>query len=70
MDVLKVPHHGSAHQDDRLLQGLGASLALVSVGKDNDYGHPSARTLALLRAAGAEVHRTDLEGDLAVVPGT
>jgi competence protein ComEC len=69
VDVLKVPHHGSAHQDDRLLQGLGASLALVSVGKDNDYGHPSPRTLAVLRAAGAQVHRTDLEGDLAVVAG-
>ncbi|GAA1918450.1 ComEC/Rec2 family competence protein [Nocardioides marmoribigeumensis] len=69
VDVIKVPHHGSAHQDDRLLQGLGASLGLVSVGEDNDYGHPSARTLALLRAAGTQVHRTDLEGDLAVVPG-
>jgi competence protein ComEC len=69
VDVLKVPHHGSAHQDDRLLQSLGASLALVSVGEDNDYGHPSGRTMALLRAAGAQVHRTDTEGDLAVVPG-
>ncbi len=69
VDVLKVPHHGSVHQDDRLLQGLDASLALVSVGEGNDYGHPAARTLALLRAAGAQVHRTDLEGDLAVVAG-
>jgi competence protein ComEC len=69
VDVLKVPHHGSAHQDDGLLQGLGASLALVSVGEGNDYGHPSPRTLSLLRAAGAVVHRTDLEGDLAVVAG-
>jgi competence protein ComEC len=69
VDVLKVPHHGSDHQDDGLLQGLGASVALVSVGEDNDYGHPSGRTLAVLRAAGAQVHRTDLEGDLAVVAG-
>ncbi len=69
IDVLKVPHHGSAHQDDRLLQGLGAAEALVSVGEGNDYGHPAPRTLALLRAAGADVHRTDLEGDLAVLPG-
>ena len=69
VDVLKVPHHGSTHQDDRLLQGLGATLALVSVGEGNDYGHPAARTLAVLRAAGMQVHRTDLEGDLAVVAG-
>ena len=69
VDVLKVPHHGSAHQDDDLLQALRPRLALVSVGADNDYGHPSPRTLAVLRAAGAVVHRTDREGDLAVVVG-
>lgn len=67
VDVLKVPHHGSAHQDDDLLRSLEARVALVSVGADNDYGHPSPRTVSLLRSAGAQVHRTDLEGDLAVV---
>lgn len=69
LDVLKVPHHGSAHQDPAFLDAVRARVVLTSVGEDNDYGHPAARTLALLRAAGAEVHRTDLEGDLAVVPG-
>lgn len=67
VDVLKVPHHGSRYQDPRLLSGLGARLALVSVGEDNDYGHPAAPTLAELEQAGAVVRRTDEHGDIAVV---
>lgn len=67
VDVLKVPHHGSSHQDERWLASLHPELALVSVGADNDYGHPDARLVDRLTGAGAEVHRTDEEGDLAVV---
>ncbi|MXG91054.1 MBL fold metallo-hydrolase [Nocardioides sp. YIM 123512] len=67
VDVLKMPHHGSPHQDEDWLVSLEASVVLVSVGADNDYGHPAASALDPLRAAGAEVHRTDQEGDLAVL---
>ncbi len=66
-DVLKVPHHGSAHQDDAFLAAVGARVALVSVGAGNDYGHPSARTLSTLARAGAHSFRTDLDGDIAVL---
>jgi competence protein ComEC len=66
VDVLKVPHHGSRHQDLDLLLGLRARLALVSVGADNDYGHPSTDLLAALTATGAQVRRTDLDGDVLV----
>ncbi|VXB23880.1 ComEC/Rec2 family competence protein [Nocardioides sp. AX2bis] len=69
VDVLKVPHHGSAYQDLDWLTGLAAGTALVSVGADNDYGHPAPDVLSTLEAAGTAVHRTDEEGDLAVVPG-
>ncbi|MEO5710406.1 MAG: ComEC/Rec2 family competence protein [Nocardioidaceae bacterium] len=65
-DVLKVPHHGSRYQDPDLLAGLGARLAVVSVGRENDYGHPAESTLALLRRAGMLVERTDEDGDVAV----
>jgi competence protein ComEC len=65
--VLKVPHHGSRYQDPDLLTGLGARLAVVSVGAENDYGHPAGSTLALLRHAGMTVERTDRDGDVAVV---
>ena len=67
VDVLKVPHHGSRYQEEPWLLGLGARLAVVSVGADNDYGHPSAQTLAPLEAAGLDVFRTDLDGDIAVI---
>ena len=67
VDVLKVPHHGSRYQDTRLLADLGARLALVPVGADNDYGHPSPDTLTALRDAGATVRRSDEHGDVAVV---
>jgi len=67
VDVLKVPHHGSRYQDEEFLDSLGARLAVVSVGAENDYGHPAAVTLAHLAAAGMQVLRTDEDGDVAVV---
>ena len=66
-DVLKVPHHGSLYQDPDFLRAVGADVAVVSVGADNDYGHPADETLRLLRRAGTRTHRTDLEGDVAVL---
>jgi competence protein ComEC len=68
-DVLKVAHHGSSKQDADLVGALGARLAVISVGVDNDYGHPAPSTLRLLREAGMQVRRTDLDGDVAVVVG-
>ncbi|WP_157973957.1 ComEC/Rec2 family competence protein, partial [Desertihabitans aurantiacus] len=65
-DVLKVPHHGSGHQDPDLLTGTGARLAVVSAGRDNDYGHPAARTLDVLHGAGMRVLRTDEQGAVAL----
>lgn len=67
VDVLKMPHHGSAHQDEEWLVSLRPQVVLVSVGADNDYGHPARSALDPLSAAGAQVARTDLDGDLAVV---
>ncbi|MEU4015557.1 ComEC/Rec2 family competence protein [Microbacterium sp. NPDC028030] len=61
-DVVKVAHHGSADQDPGLYQALHARAALVSVGLDNDYGHPRAETLDLLEASGSHVLRTDRQG--------
>ncbi|SFL00935.1 competence protein ComEC [Geodermatophilus ruber] len=65
-DVLKVPHHGSADADRGFLAATGARVALLSVGADNPYGHPTARVLSWLAREGMRVHRTDAEGDLAV----
>ncbi|MDG9719162.1 ComEC/Rec2 family competence protein [Streptomyces sp. DH24] len=66
VDVLKVAHHGSAHQDPDLMRRAAPRLALISAGADNSYGHPAPSTLAALRAGGAVVLRTDRDGALAV----
>ena len=66
-DVVKTPHHGSANISPALMEAIRAPVGIVSVGADNDYGHPSATQLSLLRRLGYAVYRTDLRGDIAVV---
>ncbi len=69
VDVLKVAHHGSANRDDALLAFVRAPVAVVSVGADNDYGHPASSTLSALAGDGYRVYRTDVAGDVAVRKG-
>ena len=63
IDVLKVAHHGS---DDAglgaLLDRTAPKLAVISVGEDNPYGHPTPGTLATLAQHGIRILRTDLDG--------
>lgn len=65
VEILKVPHQGAATSDPAWLAGTGASAAVVSVGP-NTYGHPSDDLLDGLAAAGMEVRRTDIEGDVVI----
>lgn len=67
VDVVKVPHHGSRKQDPSYATITTPVLALVSVGVNNDYGHPDPGTLRQYAAIGATVGRTDTAGDLAVL---
>jgi competence protein ComEC len=66
VDVYKVAHHGSSNRDDRLLDLISGHVAIISVGADNDYGHPAPSLLDALESRGFVVHRTDLDGDIAV----
>ena len=66
-DMVKTPHHGSANLDEGLMAAVAAPAGVVSVGRDNDYGHPAARHLELLRRHGYAVYRTDQRGDVALV---
>lgn len=63
-DVVKVSHHGSADQSAALYRELGAEVAIIGVGADNDYGHPTPRALDILRTTGAIVLRSDERGTL------
>lgn len=67
-DLLKVPHQGAATSDPGWLRSTGADLAIIPVGP-NDYGHPSAEVVRLLEEMGADVRRTDHEGDIVVSVG-
>lgn len=66
VDVIKVPHHGSRNQSQTFAQRSEAKLALVSSGKDNEYGHPAPETVFLYETIGAKVIRTDEHGSIAV----
>jgi competence protein ComEC len=62
VDVVKVAHHGSADQDPRVYERADAVVALIGVGADNDYGHPTDSLLDVLDANGMATLRTDRNG--------
>jgi competence protein ComEC len=62
-DVLKVAHHGSRGSSTAaFLRAVGASVAVISSGSGNTFGHPRPEALRRLSDAGMEIRRTDLEG--------
>ncbi len=70
VDLLKVAHHGSADAGlGDLLDRTRPALAVISAGKGNPYGHPTATTLATLAAGGVSVLRTDRDGAVVIDVG-
>ncbi|CAN5710244.1 ComEC/Rec2 family competence protein [soil metagenome] len=67
VDVLKVPHHGGNTNADGFLRATTPDIAVISVGQDNDFGHPHPDVLADL--AGVSVRRTDLDGTIQIPLG-
>jgi competence protein ComEC len=65
-EVLKFPHHGSGEQSPEFVGSIGARIATISVGADNEYGHPDPEAMELLREVGTAWHRTDRDGDIAI----
>ena len=66
-DILKVPHHGSRGFVPEFYAAVAPSVAIISVGAGNDYGHPHAQTLTQLESMHTKVQRTDQLGACAVV---
>jgi competence protein ComEC len=63
--VLKVGHHGSRTSTlQEFVQVVSPEYAIISLGKDNKYGHPHANTLDTLNTIGAQIFRTDLSGTI------
>lgn len=68
IDILQSPHHGSATGlSAGILQALKPTLAVISVGSKNRYGHPTSVTLDLFKQHNIPVERTDKRGDIQVV---
>ncbi len=66
-EILKVAHHGSVNGSTaEFLQYLSLETAVISCGKDNAYGHPNGSVLARLQEEGAEIYRTDRQGNIIV----
>lgn len=65
VDVLKVPHHGSkTGMLDEWLRVVKPQISVISVGKNNSYGHPAAKTLDQLTRVGSKTWRTDINGNV------
>ena len=63
--VLKVGHHGSSTSSSyRFLKAVAPRYGVISVGVDNDYGHPHEEILSRYRDADVTLYRTDLQGDI------
>lgn len=67
-DVLKVGHHGSnSSTTSEFLSAVSPKYAVISVGKDNSYGHPTQTTLDKLKNADVNVYRTDISGTIVAI---
>ena len=67
-DVLKLSHHGSNTSTSKaFLKAVSPKYAIISVGKDNSYGHPNIDTLQKLLDSDIELYRTDLQGNIIVI---
>jgi len=65
--ILKVAHHGSKYAtSDAFLKRVQPAAAIISDGEWNRYGHPAQAVLDRLKANGARVYRTDLQGEITI----
>ena len=71
VELLVAGHHGAlTSTSEALLQRTGASSVVISVGRDNSYGHPAQETLARIESSGAAIYRTDELGTIVIRGGT
>ena len=67
-DILKVGHHGSSTSTSTdFLISTNPSVAIISVGKNNSYGHPTSETLSLLNSYNIRTIRTDINGTVIAI---
>ncbi|MDO8639684.1 MAG: ComEC/Rec2 family competence protein [bacterium] len=66
-DVLKVGHHGSkTSSSDNFVAAVSPAIAVIPVGKDNQYGHPHKEVLDTLKKYGISILQTDINSDIKI----
>ena len=66
--VLKVAHHGSkSSSTQKFLEMVNPKIALIGVGKNNNFGHPNDEVLERLTSLGTKIYRTDLNGEITII---
>jgi len=66
-DVLKLGHHGSSDStSESFFETVSPRVAVISCGKNNDYGHPHREILRLLEESGITFYRTDEDGTVVI----
>ncbi len=67
-DVLKLGHHGSSTSSSKeFLEKVSPKYAIISCGKNNDYGHPHKETLSEMKKRNIKIYRTDLDGNIILI---
>lgn len=65
VQIIKIPHHGSKNGiDKKILSIIKPKLAVISVGKNNRYGHPTNEIINILKALNIKIKRTDVDKDI------
>lgn len=67
-DILKVSHHGSkTSSDPEFIEKVSPDIAVISVSKENSYGHPHEATLETFKKYGIDILRTDQSSDIKII---
>lgn len=67
IDILKVGHHGSKTSSSQdFINSVNAKIALIGVGKNNNFGHPNIEIIDRLKKSGAKIYRTDIMGEIMI----
>ena len=67
-DILKIAHHGSkTSTTDKFLSKVNPKIALIGVGENNNFGHPSEDVITRLNNKHINIYRTDMYGEIEIL---
>lgn len=65
--AIKIPHHGSkSSSSQKFIEAIKPEIALIGVGENNKYNHPSQEIISRLKKLGTKIYRTDKNGETTI----